>query len=78
MRNFSPKLKALCLALAFGLPMSGAWGAATAPNNPPDLGGTPPDLTQSVDPNIILTFDDSGSRKPDGEPSTDWVDNYDR
>ena len=33
----------------------------TAPNDPPDLGTTPPDLTQSVNPNIIVTFDDSGS-----------------
>ncbi|MBS0302908.1 MAG: hypothetical protein JSR16_12185 [Proteobacteria bacterium] len=32
-----------------------------APNDPPDLGATPPDLNQSVDPNIIVTFDDSGS-----------------
>jgi len=35
--------------------------APTAPNDPPDLGPTPPDLTQSVDPNIVVTFDDSGS-----------------
>lgn len=26
-----------------------------------DLNGTPPDLTSSVDPNIVVTFDDSGS-----------------
>ncbi len=26
-----------------------------------DLGTAPPDLTQSVDPNIVVTFDDSGS-----------------
>ncbi|MGH8041087.1 MAG: pilus assembly protein [Rudaea sp.] len=32
-----------------------------APNDPPDLGAIPPDLSQSVDPNIIVTFDDSGS-----------------
>jgi type IV pilus assembly protein PilY1 len=41
-----------------------AAGAATtpvAPNDPPDLGATPPDLSQSVDPNIFVTFDDSGS-----------------
>ncbi len=35
--------------------------AVIAPNDPPDLGSTPPDLTQSVDPNIVVTFDDSGS-----------------
>lgn len=35
--------------------------APVAPNSPPDLGATPPDLNQSVDPNIFVTFDDSGS-----------------
>lgn len=30
-----------------------------------DLGTTPPDLTSSVDPNILVTFDDSGSMDND-------------
>lgn len=38
-----------------------AVAAPIAPNAPPDLGATPPDLNQSVDPNIIVSFDDSGS-----------------
>ncbi|MBS0569891.1 MAG: PQQ-binding-like beta-propeller repeat protein [Proteobacteria bacterium] len=38
-----------------------ALAAPVAPNDPPDLGATPPDLSQSVDPNIFVTFDDSGS-----------------
>ena len=30
-----------------------------------DLGLTPPDLTSSVDPNVLVTFDDSGSMASD-------------
>jgi type IV pilus assembly protein PilY1 len=47
---------------AFMLQGAAAFAASSgAPNDPPDLGATPPDLNQSVDPNIIVTFDDSGS-----------------
>ena len=50
------------LGLALGLQAFGALAATpVAPNDPPDLGAAPPDLNQSVDPNIIVTFDDSGS-----------------
>lgn len=38
-----------------------AQGAVVAPNDPPDLGNTPPDLSTIVNPNVIVTFDDSGS-----------------
>ena len=51
-------------AIAFNAAiMAVAAHAATrgAPNDPPDLSGTPPDLARSVDPNILVTFDDSGS-----------------
>ncbi len=40
-----------------------------------DLGTTPPQLTQTVAPNIALTFDDSGSMGSSGLPDT--VDNAD-
>jgi type IV pilus assembly protein PilY1 len=51
-------LQVVILAMAG---MGGALAAPVAPNDPPDLGSTPPDLSQSVDPNIVVTFDDSGS-----------------
>ena len=35
--------------------------AATPQPGAVDLGSTPPNLTASVDPNVVLTFDDSGS-----------------
>ncbi|MDR3388342.1 MAG: PilC/PilY family type IV pilus protein [Rudaea sp.] len=47
---------------AFALAASlGASAAAVAPNDPTDLSPTPPDLTSAVNPNIFVTFDDSGS-----------------
>src|SRR3569833_322136 len=55
---FSRWLPAL---LAFNLGLIGSAGALVAPNDPPDLSATPPDLSASVDPNIVVTFDDSGS-----------------
>jgi type IV pilus assembly protein PilY1 len=48
----------VALMLQGGVAMAALSGA---PNDPPDLGATPPDLNQSVDPNIIVSFDDSGS-----------------
>ncbi|MBS0557185.1 MAG: hypothetical protein JSR27_07205 [Proteobacteria bacterium] len=46
---------------ALMLQAAAAVAAPIAPNAPPDLGATPPDLNVSVDPNIFVTFDDSGS-----------------
>jgi len=40
---------------------AGSAMAVNPPNDPPDLGATPPDLSASVDPNFVFTFDDSGS-----------------
>src|SRR4051812_2313588 len=37
----------------------GVLGAASP--NTTDLSGTPPDLSPTVDPNFVVTFDDSGS-----------------
>jgi type IV pilus assembly protein PilY1 len=49
-------LAAMILLTAFG-----ARAASIAPNDPPNLGSVPPDLGSAVNPNIIVTFDDSGS-----------------
>jgi len=51
-------LSAALLLLAFA---GSASAVIVAPNDPPDLSSAPPDLSQSVDPNILVTFDDSGS-----------------
>lgn len=58
MHRFAASILALGLALSA---FTASAATITAPNNPPDLGTTPPDLSQSVDPNIVVTFDDSGS-----------------
>ena len=53
---------ALLLTLAAGLPSAPVRAATTYTV---DLSTTPPDLTKSVDPNIAVTFDDSGSMASD-------------
>ncbi|HET8943096.1 MAG TPA: hypothetical protein VFN13_14040, partial [Rudaea sp.] len=58
MHRFAASVLAICLAFC-AIPVFSA--TVTAPNNPPDLGTIPPDLSPSVDPNIVVTFDDSGS-----------------
>jgi type IV pilus assembly protein PilY1 len=56
----SSNLKSLSLALL--LTLSGGVFAAAAPvPTTVDLSATPPDLTLAVAPNLILTYDDSGS-----------------
>lgn len=58
------KMNALSRALLGAALLSAAFSASAAivaPNDPPDLGNTPPDLGSAVNPNIIVTFDDSGS-----------------
>ena len=54
---------ALLLTLTAGLPVSLPLHAATskAPTGTVELSPGPPALTQAVPPNIIVTFDDSGS-----------------
>lgn len=55
------------LALLFTL--AGGWsGLARA--DVTDLARTPPDLTKSVDPNIVVTFDDSGSMMATAMPDS--------
>ncbi len=49
---------ALVLSLAAGLPGASTLAAATYTV---DLSTVPPDLSKSVDPNVAVTFDDSGS-----------------
>ena len=56
-------LPALLLTLGAGLAPAAV--LAAAPAYTVDLGTTPPDLTRSVDPNIAVTFDDSGSMASD-------------
>jgi type IV pilus assembly protein PilY1 len=51
----------LTLLAAAALIAARAHAAVVGPNDPPDLGNTPPDLGTIVNPNVILTFDDSGS-----------------
>jgi len=45
------------LAFAYG----SAKASVIAPNFPPDLSSAPPDVSVGVNPNIYVTFDDSGS-----------------
>ncbi|MEO7103480.1 MAG: PilC/PilY family type IV pilus protein [Gemmatimonadaceae bacterium] len=59
--NKLTKITFRTLLVAGLLAATGYANALTAPNDPPDLSTTPPDLSQSVDPNIVVTFDDSGS-----------------
>lgn len=61
MRNLLARFVASGTFAALLLQASFVFAAPIAPNAPPDLGATPPDLNQSVDPNIFVTFDDSGS-----------------
>ena len=53
--------------------LAGAAHAVTPPNTV-DLSSTPPDLSASVDPNFVVTFDDSGSMSnqyiPDANSAT--------
>ena len=60
-RNLLARFVASGTFAALLLQASSVLAAPIAPNAPPDLGATPPDLNQSVDPNIFVTFDDSGS-----------------
>ncbi|MEO5625216.1 MAG: PilC/PilY family type IV pilus protein [Dokdonella sp.] len=59
--NQSLALSALSaiVCVAAGLPVNG-WAQVITPGTV-DLLTTPPELTTSVDPNIVVTFDDSGS-----------------
>ncbi|MEO7326355.1 MAG: PilC/PilY family type IV pilus protein [Dokdonella sp.] len=63
--NQSLALSALSavVCVAAGLPVTG-WAQVIAPGTV-DLLTTPPELTSSVDPNIVVTFDDSGSMASD-------------
>ena len=81
-----PLTAALLLALAAGfsapfIAMPPATAATTPPAGTVELSPTPVSATQSVPPNIMLTFDDSGSmqstRMSDTPPygtSSDWSD----
>jgi type IV pilus assembly protein PilY1 len=56
-------LTAVLLTMLGGLapPFAAPVEAATATNGTVELSPTPPDETQAVGPNIVMTFDDSGS-----------------
>ena len=56
----SPLVAPLALALTLAAGLAAPVQAGTV-----DLSATPPDLTRSVDPNIAVTFDDSGSMGSD-------------
>lgn len=64
---------ALLITLAAGLHTAPAQAATYYTV---DLSNTPPDLTKSVDPNIAVTFDDSGSMASDYMGDTRPFDNY--
>lgn len=73
MRSFFPQsLAATLLCLLAGLPPAAF--AQTAAEGTVDLLTTPPELTSKVAPNVVLTFDDSGSmgrnHMPDQRPYT--------
>ncbi|TDR43108.1 type IV pilus assembly protein PilY1 [Tahibacter aquaticus] len=67
----SPFLAAAVAALTLGAGLSGA--PATA--GTVDLGTAPPDLSSAVNPNVIVTFDDSGSMGATALPD-DIADEY--
>jgi type IV pilus assembly protein PilY1 len=78
-RSVSIFARTLCagvmLAASFG-----AW-AVIAPNDPPDLSSAPPDTSLGVNPNIFVSFDDSGSMQqtvmgdfpPQKTATSDWA-----
>jgi type IV pilus assembly protein PilY1 len=59
LRSVSFFARALCLGVMLAASF-GAW-AVIAPNDPPDLSSAPPDTSLGVNPNIFVSFDDSGS-----------------
>jgi type IV pilus assembly protein PilY1 len=61
MIKHSSHLQALAAALLLTLSGGVLGAAAPATPNTIDLSATPPDLTLAVAPNLILTYDDSGS-----------------
>ena len=78
-RSVSLFARTLCagvmLAASFGA------GAVIAPNDPPDLSSAPPDTSLGVNPNIFVSFDDSGSMQqtvmgdfpPQKTATSDWA-----
>lgn len=60
-RGILPAALAFALTLAGGLSVPSASFAATPPNGLTELSPTPPNVTRAVPPNIMVTFDDSGS-----------------
>jgi type IV pilus assembly protein PilY1 len=59
LRSISLLARALCASVMLAASF-GAW-AVIAPNDPPDLSSAPPDTSLGVNPNIFVSFDDSGS-----------------
>ncbi|HET8900068.1 MAG TPA: PilC/PilY family type IV pilus protein [Rhodanobacteraceae bacterium] len=61
-QRFQHTLTSATLALLFTV--AGGWSGASRADTV-DLARTPPNVTRSVDPNIVVTFDDSGSMASD-------------
>lgn len=60
-RGVLPSALALLLTLAGGASAPSPAFAATLPNGLTELSPTPPNVTRAVPPNIVVTFDNSGS-----------------
>ena len=79
LRSVSIVSRALCVGVMLAASF-GAW-AVIAPNDPPDLSSAPPDTSLGVNPNIFVTFDDSGSMQqtvmgdfpPQKSNTSDWA-----
>ena len=60
-RGALPAALAFLLTLVGGVTVPSSAFAATPPNGLTELSPTPPNVTRAVPPNIMVTFDDSGS-----------------
>ncbi len=82
MNRMQLKTSLMAAAITFASALSGLSQAAPAPGTV-DLLATPPELTTTVAPNVVLTFDDSGSmawdympdRRPYDPNNTSWGTN---